>query len=85
MIRPEEFDRASLRSSPFSEQPERRHGLAWSSLPIEEEVYNPSDEEIASLAYSYWEARGKQGGSPDDDWFRAKQELRKTANSDRAC
>lgn len=33
------------------------------------------DEEIARLAYSYAEARGFQGGSPDADWFRAKQAL----------
>lgn len=32
-------------------------------------------EEIARLAYSYWEARGCQGGSPEEDWFRAEQEL----------
>ena len=33
-------------------------------------------EEIAYLAYTYWEARGRQGGSPEEDWFRAEQELR---------
>jgi len=36
----------------------------------------PSREDIAALAYSYWEARGCQGGSPEVDWFRAEQELR---------
>lgn len=30
-------------------------------------------EEIARLAYSYWEARGFQGGSPEEDWCRAEQ------------
>jgi len=35
----------------------------------------PSQEEIASLAYSYWVARGCQGGSPEADWLRAEQEL----------
>ena len=33
-------------------------------------------EEIAKLAYSYWEARGYQGGSAEEDWARAEQELR---------
>ena len=33
-------------------------------------------EEIAALAYSYWEARGFQGGCPADDWTRAESELR---------
>jgi hypothetical protein len=31
---------------------------------------------IAQLAYLYWEARGCQGGSPDEDWLRAERELR---------
>ena len=35
----------------------------------------PSHEEIATLAYLYWESRGCQGGSPEDDWFRAEREL----------
>ena len=33
------------------------------------------DAETAKLAYSYWEARGRTGGSASEDWFRAKQEL----------
>jgi hypothetical protein len=36
----------------------------------------PSREAIAKLAYSYWEARGYQGGSEEEDWLRAEQELR---------
>jgi hypothetical protein len=32
--------------------------------------------EIARLAYSYWETRGAQGGSPEEDWLRAEQQLR---------
>jgi hypothetical protein len=36
----------------------------------------PTREDIAALAYSYWEARGFQGGSPQEDWLRAEQELR---------
>jgi Protein of unknown function (DUF2934) len=35
-----------------------------------------TESEIALRAYSYWEARGCQGGSPDDDWYRAAEELR---------
>jgi hypothetical protein len=39
-------------------------------------VYQPSSEAIAELAFLYWEARGYQGGSPEEDWLRAEQELR---------
>jgi len=36
----------------------------------------PEIDEIARLAYSYWEARGRQGGSPEEDWVRAEHEVR---------
>jgi Protein of unknown function (DUF2934) len=35
-------------------------------------------EAIARLAYSYWEARGFTGGSAEQDWLRAEQEIRST-------
>ena len=35
----------------------------------------PTQEETASLAYLYWEARGYQGGSAEEDWFRAVDEF----------
>jgi hypothetical protein len=35
----------------------------------------PEREAIARLAYAYWEARGHQGGSPEEDWNRAEREL----------
>ena len=39
-------------------------------------VSEPVDQqEIAELAYELWHARGCPDGSPDEDWFRAEQEL----------
>jgi len=35
-------------------------------------------EAVARLAYSYWEARGFVGGSPEEDWLRAEHEIRET-------
>jgi hypothetical protein len=32
-------------------------------------------EKVALLAYRYWEERGKQGGSPEEDWYRAEREI----------
>lgn len=40
-----------------------------------------SHNDIALLAYSYWEARGFQDGSPDHDWLRAESELLKLAQN----
>lgn len=34
-----------------------------------------TSDAIAKLAYSYWEARGYQGGSPEEDWLNAEREL----------
>ena len=36
-------------------------------------------ETIARLAYQYWEARGCPSGSPDEDWRRAENDLRRAA------
>jgi hypothetical protein len=35
-----------------------------------------TNDAVAQLAYSYWADRGYQGGSPEEDWLRAEQELR---------
>ncbi len=41
------------------------------------EPLNPpaSRDEIALLAYTCWQARGCPDGSPEEDWFRAQEEL----------
>jgi hypothetical protein len=46
-------------------------------IQADDEISAPSDSQIAELAYSYWEARGGEGGSPWEDWFRAEQELKR--------
>jgi hypothetical protein len=38
-------------------------------------VSNPSHNDIAALAYSYWLERGQPDGSPEEDWLRAEREL----------
>jgi hypothetical protein len=37
------------------------------------ETCQPTQETIASLAYSYWQARGCPFGAPEDDWFGLKK------------
>ena len=44
--------------------------------PVAEPV---THDAIARLAYSYWDARGRQGGSPEQDWLQAERELAKLA------
>lgn len=38
-------------------------------------ISEPSTEDIARLAYSFWEARGFKHGSAEEDWLKAEQEL----------
>jgi Protein of unknown function (DUF2934) len=45
------------------------------------EIAAPTHEEIAALAYLYWEARGGRHGSAWEDWFRAERELREAKRS----
>jgi hypothetical protein len=35
----------------------------------------PNQTEIAELARAFWRARGCPDGSPEEDWYRAEQEL----------
>lgn len=52
-------------------EPEQQRVLATSPIsPI-----MVDREMVAQLAHSYWEARGCEGGSPEEDWLRAEQEL----------
>jgi hypothetical protein len=39
-------------------------------------AFEPSHDEVAGLAYSYYVARGYQPGDPAADWFRAVTELK---------
>lgn len=64
--------------------PIRRSGatskkLAGEASPAPAVSFDPvsAHEEIARLAYSYWEARGRKGGSAEEDWRRAENEYRR--------
>ncbi|HXK01515.1 MAG TPA: DUF2934 domain-containing protein [Verrucomicrobiae bacterium] len=56
----------------------KRATRSLETTAVAEAIVEPSADAIAKLAYSYWEARGCQGGSPEEDWLRAEQELRAT-------
>lgn len=43
---------------------------------VEPTVFEPSNDQVAALAYSYYVDRGYQDGNQADDWFRAVAELR---------
>jgi hypothetical protein len=39
-------------------------------------VFTSEGDEIARLAYFYWQERGRPSGTGEEDWFRAEQEVR---------
>jgi len=70
----------SAGSAPTNIRKPRRSSAMHSTKPVAS-VATPAEpapvntEAIAELAYSYYEARGYAGGSPEEDWFRAEREL----------
>jgi hypothetical protein len=72
--------------------PRAKHGIKRPTAAIAPETENaaevvaietgsrPAYNEIAALAYTYWVDRGCQGGSQEEDWLRAEQELGAKAN-----
>jgi hypothetical protein len=54
---------------------QRHRKAAGPVTAVETPANNARTEDIARLAYSLWEARGRQDGSPEVDWLRAEQEL----------
>src|ERR1017187_5277634 len=65
-----------LKPSPAAAAPETENAAGVVTV---EATYAPAESEIAALAYTYWAGRGCQGGSPEEDWLRAEQELRARA------
>src|SRR5579884_861447 len=45
--------------------------------PFSKPDLGPTNEEIAARAYQCWHERGCPHGSPEEDWRRAEQELRR--------
>jgi Protein of unknown function (DUF2934) len=45
----------------------------------------PTEDQIAALAQSLWEARGRPQGLPEQDWFLAERALKSQKRSHAAC
>ena len=61
--------RASRTKESVSETPSSNPAPSIASKVIDRQA-------IARLAYSYWVARGYNGGSAEEDWLRAEREIR---------
>lgn len=61
-------DKQTTREGSLNEVPDRPEDRARQNNALE-------PEQVAALAYNLWEARGCPVGSPEEDWFRAEQEL----------
>jgi hypothetical protein len=53
------------------------HRTRFREIPVKEQIVKrvPTQDEIAKLAYSYWEQRGRRHGAAMEDWLRAEREL----------
>jgi hypothetical protein len=59
-----------------------QHSKVVSSEPASNPIVSENASEvIAQIAYGYWEARGRQAGSPIEDWVRAESEYRQRINA----
>jgi Protein of unknown function (DUF2934) len=54
----------------------REGGITTTALTDVSEPEN--QQEIAALAYEFWQARGCPEGTPEEDWYRAEQEIAKS-------
>jgi hypothetical protein len=76
------------KSVPQKRQPTWEEWVSPGETVANKSTYDPVDladasadhpgltpEGIANLAYSYWEARGCEGGSAEEDWLRAEAEI----------
>jgi hypothetical protein len=61
-----------MTAAPVPAQEENAFGIPFSAVSVQ--------ERIALLAYTYWEKRGRIGGTPEEDWFRAEQEILSQVN-----
>ena len=50
--------------------------------PAEDAANRSLNEQIAALAHALWYDRGCPEGSPEEDWFKAEQEIRKQRTRD---
>ena len=61
--------KASTPKNPRKAAPKKK------AVPARASQMGASHDEIARLAHRFWAERGQQHGSPEQDWFRAEQEL----------
>ena len=63
------------KAAPAPSSPEVEVSVDDPVAKVSTEDAKASTEDIARLAYSFWMERGCKGGSPEEDWYRAIQEL----------
>jgi hypothetical protein len=60
----------SMKQFGVSDVPEKKPSVAPGDR------FSPTRDEVAALADELWKQRGRQLGSPDEDWFRAEREIK---------
>jgi len=60
----------------MAQQATRRALAPTTEVRTDEPINLAAHDEISARAYSLWQQRGSAGGSSEDDWYSAEQELR---------
>ncbi len=76
-----EIDLSNRRASNTVTQQPPQRSITGKDAQGQIETPAPDHEEIARLAYRLYEERGSQDGSPDEDWYRAEEQLRHRRHS----
>jgi hypothetical protein len=71
-----EHSRQELEHSELEHSPAHQNGHGGT---VGHGIASFGHEETAALAFELWRARGCPEGSPDEDWYRAVEELRARA------
>ncbi len=78
-------DSEALTSTKKASGPSSKTEVAQASETNQEALSSTvsKTEKVAVLAYAYWLQRGCQGGSPEEDWFRAEREITLASSFDK--
>jgi Protein of unknown function (DUF2934) len=67
-------------TSPLSSRESTMRKPPGTATPTDSQVSDtPIQEDLAKLAYTLWEQRGRPFGSPEVDWLEAERNLRESS------
>ncbi|WP_263356686.1 DUF2934 domain-containing protein [Acidicapsa ligni] len=69
-------ERSMVSNSKKGAAKNKREQPAESPVAVEPAVFHPSHDEVARLAYRFWENEGRSDGDQEHYWHKAEAQLR---------